>query len=231
MEMLNSIPGVVINGEHNAELWSLLSVMNHATAGLYGSHDVDKISGFGDYSKLHENKALQKRWAEASQSATDTAAAKANVKPLLCYSQWFVRHLLNVECTSGRMHGFKEIRYASTHMIKLLRDLFPCGKFVLNYRDVEAQSHSSWWAKRMHDDKKAHTNGTMDELVGMVDALMNFHVDQQHRDKQGRGGGAGDGGGGGIDKKQWTDEHEVSVEPLSSSSNTFLLPLESFTVR
>ena len=68
LEMLNSIPGVLINGEHNGQLWALLSALNHATRGQHGVESVEFASVFGNYSNLVRRCST---WAAARLSLHD----------------------------------------------------------------------------------------------------------------------------------------------------------------
>ena len=230
LEMLNSIPGVLINGEHNGQLWALLSALNHATRGLHGVESVDFVSVFGNYSNLGTSESLKQArehmqlvHAMRGAAAAGEAAQELNAhkERFLCYVRWYIRHMLSVDCTKGGLRGFKEVRYATPPMLAFLRDLFPCGKFILNYRDPVSQSHSSWWVRHLREDRE----GTMRELNGMVNTLLDFHA--QHK-------------GAGVQRPRDAhgDNAYNNTAEITSfedgfgapTQNTFLLPLESFSV-
>eukprot|EP00186_Timspurckia_oligopyrenoides_P001806 CAMPEP_0182444246 /NCGR_PEP_ID=MMETSP1172-20130603/2762_1 /TAXON_ID=708627 /ORGANISM="Timspurckia oligopyrenoides, Strain CCMP3278" /LENGTH=152 /DNA_ID=CAMNT_0024639763 /DNA_START=207 /DNA_END=662 /DNA_ORIENTATION=+ len=53
----------------------------------------------------------------------------------LCWVQkWFFLHT-GKTCESNIVHGFKEIRYRDPDKIRFVKKVFPCAKFVLNYRE------------------------------------------------------------------------------------------------
>lgn len=202
MELLNSLPGALLTGEHFGHLQSLLSVLNHATNGQHGVQSVDCLGGINDTRHdrvmhgCNEDKLVphgsardaflqEKTWvvhkyddsqinrfpnlkhsadlARAQQARAafvdhadddstdeidqeqeqeqeqDDVVQRANAfkERFCCFVRWYVSQMLNVDCTKGRIHGFKEVRYATYEMLAFLKDVFPCAKFVLNYRRQE----------------------------------------------------------------------------------------------
>ena len=232
LEMLNSIPGVLINGEHNGQLWALLSALNHATRGQYGVESVDFVSVFGNYSNMAPDIDLIRarnhiQSVREMQGVEDRGKVDAELKSyterFLCYVRWYFRHMLSVDCTEGGYRGFKEVRYATPALLAFLRDLFPCAKFILNYRDPVGQSHSSWWVRHLREDPE----GTMQELNGMVNTLFDFHA--QHKvDTEGAGGRAERPNIGTSNSTTAIVDFEHGFG--APTKNTFLLPMESFSV-
>lgn len=124
MEMTNELPGYDIAGEHDGILIPLYQA----------------------FTLFHENIKNNNKNNITTTSTTETILTKSQY---LCWMQdWFYRTAgYKANFTGSDVHGFKEIRYGlDTKLLNFLAmELFPCAKFVVNYRlDIVAQHQSSF---------------------------------------------------------------------------------------
>lgn len=140
MDMLNAIPGVLIVGENDGY--------------------ITKIGTAFKQLALYPKGTFQKPYSAWWQTTT-------SFDHLLCNIQSMARNLVgNVDPTQKLTFiGWKEIRYFTIDDLNLITTLFPCAKFVVNYRlDVDSQSQSAFYGVRPDRDAVIRTLAKHNEL-------------------------------------------------------------------
>mmetsp|Transcript_24950 Transcript_24950/g.78117 ORF Transcript_24950/g.78117 Transcript_24950/m.78117 type:complete len:213 (-) Transcript_24950:812-1450(-) len=104
--MLNALPAVQITGEHGGQLTNWREI----------------------WGKIQATNR-QRIMSYAHESITQNM--------FYCHVQdWYWEHSDPTCMKSGAtVHGFKEIRYNTPEDIEWLKEVFPCAKFIFNYRD------------------------------------------------------------------------------------------------
>jgi hypothetical protein len=141
LTMVNQLPGFDIGGEHAGQFHDLLK--------LYGHFKESQQRGQGAHGA----------GAWANQAVSETA--------FLCWIQgWYFAHSGSQrnQNPNAKVHGFKEIRYNTPDVLQFLVKVFPCGKFIVNYRQDLGQQHQS----------KFHTHTSLKQLQKMTGALTEF---------------------------------------------------------
>jgi hypothetical protein len=145
--MLNQLPRYDIGGEQHGQLIGLQQMYNDfSTTRLYSS--VTKKGG---------------AWYSRKMSKMQ----------FLCWAQSFflVQSGSKERFDIGDVHGFKEIRYNTTEQLDFLNHIFPCAKYIINYRiDLEAQTHSAFRA-----------DNSVSELDQFNKVLLKFAHKHRHR--------------------------------------------------
>jgi hypothetical protein len=139
LEMINQLPGYDLGGEQAGQFNSLYDFYKHY--------------------KESQNRGKQSHGQGAWANRVE------NENPFLCWIQaWYFAHSgsLKVAKPTTRVHGFKEIRYNKHDVIDFLIKVFPCGKFITNYRLDIAKQHKS----------KFHKHTSVNELEKMTDTLV-----------------------------------------------------------
>ena len=122
MTMLNEVPGMYIAGENYGAFNGIMDLHTKA----------DKLG----YEAGHWNHAFFHR--------------KVNRTHLEAIEREYIAEAIGSNARTPRPHilGFKEIRY-SIDELDYIAYLFPCSKFIVNYRkDLVQQSRSAWFTKR-----------------------------------------------------------------------------------
>lgn len=131
MDMLNAIPGVVVVGE-NAGIVSNLG------------ENFDKfISEDAEWFKVPYG-----AWWQNSYESLDR---------LVCSIQSFARDVVGYtdDADDEPQHfvGWKEIRYSTIADLDRMNKMFPCAKFIVNYREsIDTQVNSGFFSKRSDRD-------------------------------------------------------------------------------
>lgn len=124
MDMLNAIPGVLVVGENDGY--------------------ITKIGAA--YRKLNSQ---PRQWFETPYGAWWRTSTSFD--HLLCDIQAMARSLVGTADPKENLSfvGWKEIRYGTVEDLNVITRLFPCAKFVVNYRrDVASQSLSGFYRLR-----------------------------------------------------------------------------------
>jgi hypothetical protein len=119
LKMLNYIPFFYIAGEDGGQLNNLYAAYTHA---VDTAERVDALPFYHHEINMHELKCdLQ---------------------------QYTIDMIGKYDTSSTQSIGFKEIRITSRKHLDFMLELFPCAKFIINWRtDVEAQHESTFKAK------------------------------------------------------------------------------------
>lgn len=124
MDMLNAIPGVLVTGENDGYITKIGAAYKTLTS---------------EPRQFFEKP--YSAWWRTTRSYDH----------LLCDIQWMARSLVGNVDPDEKLNfvGWKEIRYTSVDDLNVITKLFPCAKFVINYRhDVDSQSKSGFYALR-----------------------------------------------------------------------------------
>lgn len=115
LSMLNAIPGVELEGEHQGALLNLAALAEN----------------LGTTAEHHRDAAWR-------QHAPDYHATKCMMQQML--RQMLLGRDFSRVVDSVKVLGFKEIRYDTPETLHFLASVFPCARYVLNYRqDVNAE--------------------------------------------------------------------------------------------
>ncbi|KAJ8613035.1 hypothetical protein CTAYLR_004067 [Chrysophaeum taylorii] len=122
MDMLNAIPGVLVVGENDGFI----------TRTGQAFEDLD---------------AVPKAWSDKQYSAWWRTTPTFN--HVLCDIQYLARRLVGELNRDLVYVGWKEIRYFKMDDLNTMTKIFPCAKFIVNFRqDIEAQAQSAFWKQR-----------------------------------------------------------------------------------
>jgi len=91
----------------------------------------------------------------------------------LCYVQSWLLHSTRMPCDDPniKFFGWKEIRYTDEVTLRLIAEIFPCSKIILNFRrNVAQQARSGWF--------ESSQNAT-DVLARQNNVLLQFHERHQ----------------------------------------------------
>ncbi len=154
--VLNSIPGVLIRGENNGTLRSLIRAwtsLSISKVGFAGDLDSPKHAWFG-----------MNEW-DADGYGRDLAGA-------------FVRNILRPRFDT-RVVGFKEIRYFPPHFqpgveLEFIRKFFPRSGFIVNTRDLD-ETFDSMKAAR-HSTTREQLEKSDEMLRALIKAPDVHHV-------------------------------------------------------
>jgi hypothetical protein len=132
LKMLNYIPFFYIAGEDGGQLNNLYTAYTHA---IDTAEKVDALPYYHHEIDMHE---------------------------LKCDLQQYTVDMIGKYDSSMQAIGFKEIRITSRKHLDFMFELFPCAKFILNWRtDVEAQHESTFKARESVENLEE----TNDELT------------------------------------------------------------------
>jgi hypothetical protein len=150
--LLNSIPGYLIRGENRAVLYRLYQF--HAAL----------IAAQQDFSR---RRSLTSRdsWYGIDEYAASSAISRMRALAM--------DTLLRPQ-PDTRVVGFKEIRWWQKDWrgyLRLLQELFPGARFVINTRDHADVADSLWWGKRDKDDVLTTLAGYEARLDDMAELL------------------------------------------------------------
>lgn len=140
MDMLNAIPGVLVVGENDGYITKI------GTA----------YSQLDSYPKAGVLRPYSAWWQ-----------TKTSFDHLLCNIQSMARNLVGNLDPAEKLTfiGWKEIRYPTADDLNMITRLFPCAKFVVNYReDIDSQSHSGFYGQRKDQDAVVSTLAKRNEL-------------------------------------------------------------------
>ena len=166
--VLNSIPGYLVRGENRQALRHLRAFHEAAVE-----------------ERQRQRRSQRRRGAEPGSHDASSAHFGIDRFPvrrsLAGIRRLALDTLLRPE-PDTRVVGFKEIRWAGEDVatyVAWLQEVFPGARFVINTRDLDAVSHSKWWA----DDPEAHdtleaVEGRLLELCeSLGDAAFHVHYD------------------------------------------------------
>ena len=127
LEMVDSLPGVKLMGEHDGVLKSFKDLR-------------DRLRITRKYGALAA-------WQQAQDELSDSE--------VYCMAQRWIFYHSGASCGSRVIRGFKEIRYNDEDILDFIVAAFPKARFVICYRnDIHAQAHSAWHKKNKNAKEK-----------------------------------------------------------------------------
>jgi hypothetical protein len=113
MHMINSLPGISISGEHDGQL----SVLQAMDTRIWRTQSLDYVAAWAN--RHVELNTFLHNW--------------------YCHIQeWYYSTIgLDNDYKRSPVRGFKEVRYTDERMFTFLTAVFPCARFVINYRPLE----------------------------------------------------------------------------------------------
>ena len=149
LHMVNHLPDVELTGEHYGILKDVNEIFKKLTLQMPHSDNFDSF--------YHKN---------------------LNVKRFKCWAQDLIWELADFgtsnqnTTTNMTIRGFKEIRYADAEVFKFINDLFPCAKYIFNYRsNAEADKVTS---KKMWDRNTSFFLVNTEETLDLIDDSRKF---------------------------------------------------------
>jgi hypothetical protein len=136
MSMMDAIPGVYMAGENYGSLMDMMDAYNNAK-------DISQYHGLATYH------------------------GKISYDALLCDLQQYTRDIIGAyDKENTRMIGFKEIKIRTWEQLNFMKLLFPCAKFIINWRTDTAAQHNSTFQSGKSVEKLQAIN---DEVVGWAE--------------------------------------------------------------